>query len=275
MESKKNYSVLMSVYYKEKPEYLEESIDSIINQSTKTNDFVIVCDGELTKELYTVLEEKKKKFEDINILQLDHNYGLGIALNKGLEICKNNLVARMDSDDISELNRCEEELNKFLEDDKLSIIGSDIIEFSDENTQSNHKTVPHSYEEILRYSKKRNPFNHMTVMFKKNVVQSAGGYQDMPFVEDYYLWARILKNGNYAENIDKPLVRARTGIGMINRRGGLNYAKCIVHFRYTLYKIGYTNFVAFLFNTIPHVLIALIPSSFRKKIYYILLRGKR
>ena len=108
------YSVLMSVYFKESPEYLRTSIESIRGQSASTNDFVVVCDGPLTSELDAVLEEEQEKFGSVlHVLRLEKNEGLGNALNKGLKLCKNELVARMDSDDISRPERCEKQIELF------------------------------------------------------------------------------------------------------------------------------------------------------------------
>ena len=102
------YSVLMSVYKKEKAEFLKEAIESIQKQSKKTDDFVLVCDGELNESLDKVILDKKEEMGDVlNVIRLKENVGLGKALNVGLEYCKNEYIARMDSDDISVPDRCE------------------------------------------------------------------------------------------------------------------------------------------------------------------------
>lgn len=118
-----NYSVLMSVYSKEKAKYLRESIDSMLNQTVPPQDFVVVCDGILGDELYQVIYEKKQQqSECFQIVQLPENRGLGEALKEGLAYCRNELVARMDSDDISAPKRCEWQLNAFKEKN-VSIVG--------------------------------------------------------------------------------------------------------------------------------------------------------
>lgn len=271
----KNYSVLMSVYFKEKPIFLKESIESILSQTKLTNDFIIVCDGILTKELDLILNDFCEKYKFIKLIKLKQNVGLGRALNEGLKYCKNDLVARMDSDDIAFSKRCELQMEMFDKDEDIKIIGGDIIEIDPYTKEKKaYKKVPYSYEDILNYSKYRNPFNHMTVMFSKQAILNVGGYKDMPLAEDYYLWVRLLKEGYKGLNINTPLVYARTGEDMYYRRGGFSYAKKILHFRYTFLKMKYTNLVIFLLTTLPHMIVAIIPNKIRGYIYTKLLRER-
>ena len=173
-----DYSILMSVYHKEKPEYLKEAIESMLSQTVKSNDFVIVCDGPLTKELYDVIEfYEKDKSNYIRRIQLEKNMGLGKALNIGLENCKNELVARMDSDDISVNNRIELQLKEFEKNSELVLCGTNISEFYESiDNIIGSRNVPSEYVQIIEFSKKRNPFNHPSVMFKKNIVKEVGSY---------------------------------------------------------------------------------------------------
>ena len=222
-----NYSILMSVYHKEHPEYLKQAIESMLNQTVKSNDFVIVCDGPLTDELYKILDFYESNPENqIHRLQLDKNYGLGIALNKGLEICKNELVARMDSDDIAVSNRIEIQLEEFKKNKSLVLCGSYLEEFNEIIGDSQIlKKVPLTNDEIKKYIKQRNPFNHMTVIFKKSVIKDCDSYEDCYLNEDYYLWAKIISKNYYVMNIPEILVYMRVGNGMYQRRGGFNYIK--------------------------------------------------
>ena len=127
-----SYSVLMSVYYKENQAWLRQSIESMLNQTIITNDFVIIKDGKLTNELDDVISEYYEKYPDIfHIIELESNVGLGPALAIGVKACKNELIARMDSDDISIKERCEKQLNKYKEDPELDIVGSSVAEFID------------------------------------------------------------------------------------------------------------------------------------------------
>ena len=173
-----DYSVLMSVYYKEKAEYLKTAMRSMFDQTFPTNDFVLVCDGKLTDDLNAVINEMKNAYPDIlNVIRLPQNSGLGNALNEGLKYCKYELVARMDSDDISLRDRCEKQIKFFEKYSELSIISGTVIEF--ENKIDNivgKRLLPTTNEEIKKFMKKRNPFNHPAVMFKKTAVEKSGGY---------------------------------------------------------------------------------------------------
>ena len=178
------YSVLMSVYVKEKAEFLKQSLDSMFNQTVPPAEIVLVEDGPLTTELYALLDEYSAKHgEKFKRIANETNLGLGKALNKGLAECANEFVARMDTDDISDLIRCEKQLQYFADHPETDVVGTDIAEFitSPDNIVSVRK-VPESHEEICEFLKKRCPLNHMSVMFKKSSVEKAGGY--LPERED-------------------------------------------------------------------------------------------
>ncbi|RGL91918.1 MULTISPECIES: glycosyltransferase [Hungatella] len=269
------YSVLMSVYEKEQADFLEIAIESILNQTVKTNDFVIVCDGPLNEQLENVLLNYKIKCpETFNIIKLDKNVGLGIALNKGLRYCKNDLVARMDSDDISVYNRMELQMTCFENDEKLAVCGGYIAEFKENpNEILSIRKVPCNHNDILTWAKKRNPMNHMTVMFRKQFVLDAGSYKKMDFAEDYYLWVRMLMNNDRMLNLNNILVMARIGNGMFQRRGGRQYVKKIYHMQNTFYKIGFINKREFCLNLFIRTINSLAPNLIRERIYKLFLRN--
>ena len=208
-------SVLMSVYHKEKPEYLKQAIESIQTQTLSTNDFVLVCDGPLNEQLDGVIATKQQEMGDtLNVVRLAKNGGLGNALNEGIKHCKNELVARMDSDDIAYSDRCEKQIAVFKE------------EFTtDPNTVDTRRVPPETNAEIIEFAKKRNPFNHPCVMYKKSAVKAVGSYQDFYLLEDYYLWLRMLMAGYQGYNIQEPLLHMRAGSDMYKRRAGWKYAK--------------------------------------------------
>ena len=162
-----NYSVLMSVYIKEKPEYLKEAITSILNQTVKTNDFVIVCDGPLTEGLNKVIADFVTTYSGLfNVYRLEHNMGLAKALNNGILQCKNEIIVRMDSDDVSMPDRVEKQM-KAMKEKNADIVGSNIIEFvGDISNTGNMRVVPENNEEIIMFAKNRSPFNHPSVMYK-------------------------------------------------------------------------------------------------------------
>lgn len=223
----KEYSVLMSVYHKERPEYLKQAIESIQVQSLSTNDFVLVCDGPLNDELDAVIQTKQLEMgENLNVVRLAKNRGLGNALNEGIKHCKNELVARMDSDDIAYPDRCEKQIAVFNTHSEVSICSGIVEEFTtDPNTVDTKRVPPETNAEIVEFAKKRNPFNHPCVMYKKSAVEAAGSYQDFYLLEDYYLWLRMLMAGYQGYNIQEPLLHMRAGSDMYKRRAGWKYAK--------------------------------------------------
>ena len=220
------YSVLMSVYYKEKPEYLKQSIESIQMQTLPTDNFVLVCDGPLTQELNDVIAEKEQEMQHVlNVIRLKKNGGLGNALNEGIKYCQNELVARMDSDDIAYPNRCEKQVDVFNTRPEVSVCSGIVEEFSTSYEIVDSKRIPpEKQEEIIEFAKKRNPFNHPCVMYKKSAVEAVGSYQDFYLLEDYYLWLRLLMAGYQGYNIQEPLLHMRAGKDMYLRRAGWRYA---------------------------------------------------
>jgi glycosyltransferase involved in cell wall biosynthesis len=217
----------MSVYVKEKAEYLKQAMNSIWNQTIPTDDFVLVCDGPLTTELDAVIENMLATHsETLHVVRLEKNGGLGNALNIGIKECKNELVARMDSDDISRPDRCEKQLAVFQTHPEVSVVSGIVEEFTGSTEIIEARRVPpETQDEILQFAKKRNPFNHPCVMYKRSAVETAGGYQDFYLLEDYYLWIRMLQKGCIGYNLQQPLLWMRAGSEMYKRRAGWKYAQ--------------------------------------------------
>lgn len=227
LSNNNEYSVLMSVYNKEKPEYLRQAIESIQAQTFSTNDFVLVCDGSLNPKLDRVIATKQQEMgETLNVVRLEKNGGLGNALNEGIKHCKNELVARMDSDDIAFPDRCEKQIEIFNIHPEVSICSGVVEEFTTDPKVVDAKRVPpETNAEIIEFAKKRNPFNHPCVMYKKSSVEAVGSYQDFYLLEDYYLWLRMLMSGYQGYNIQEPLLHMRAGTDMYLRRAGWKYSK--------------------------------------------------
>ena len=268
-----NFSVLMSVYYKENSVYLTEALNSIFSQTILPNEVVLVEDGKLTKELEQVISQFLLKFRKImKIVKFEKNRGLGRALHDGLLECSNEIVFRMDSDDISTVDRFEKTL-AILKKMNVDVVGSNIAEYDEDmRNVTGYRKVPISNAEIIKMMKKRNAMNHVTVAYKKSKVIDAGNYLDMPYFEDYYLWVRMLNNNCTFCNIDECLVKVRCGNEMIKRRGGLLYIKHIVHFEKTIYKIGFINFITCVVNILERIIISIVPNNIRAFVYKKLLR---
>lgn len=269
------YSVLMSVYVKEKPEYLRTAMESIWNQSVKTDDFVLVCDGPLTAGLDSVIEQTEKEHPELTVIRLEKNLGLGKALNRGIKFCKNELVARMDSDDISRTDRCERQLEIFGKYPEISICSGTVEEFSKSTDLiESRRVVPEKQNDILAFARKRNPFNHPCVMYKKTAVEDAGGYQDFFLLEDYYLWIRMLQKGFAGYNIQQPLLWMRAGSEMYKRRAGWKYAmsqRCL--FKY-MRDTGFISKTQHFSSSVIRGAISLIPNNVRKYFFKVLVRSK-
>lgn len=260
------YSVLMSLYKKEKPDYLMTALDSMIYQSVAPDEIVLVKDGPLTPELEGVLNEYVNKYPELfNIVESKENIGLGRALNLGLTHCRNELVARMDTDDISSKDRCEQQLRIFDENKSLDLVGGDITEFiNNEQNIKCKRVVPKTDKEIKDYIKRRCPFNHGTVMFKKSSVINAGSYQDWFWNEDYYLWIRMLENGSVFANTGTVLVNFRSGADMYSRRGGKKYFKSESSLQKYMLDKGIISFSQYLINVAERFVIQiLMPNRLR------------
>jgi len=266
------YSVLMSVYEKESPEFLKKSVESIFSQSIVPDEFVLVIDGKIGPELENEINSLKDRFK-INCAALAQNLGLGRALNFGLSHCKNEIVMRMDSDDISVSDRAEKQL-ALMQQTGADIVSSAVAEFeSDPECITSVRTVPQTHEEIMRFVKKRTPFNHPAVLYKKSVIESVGGYMDYLFFEDYELFARALANGAKGANSAEPLVLMRTGSGLIKRRGGREYVKCLNRFYNRMRELGICSFKETVTVQLPRAVVALLPQGIRKFVYQKFLRG--
>lgn len=269
-----SFSVLMSLYYKEKPEYLRECLNSLLNQTVKADEWVIVKDGPLTNELEDVLKEYDEKYPNlIKYVIFEKNQGLGLALRAGVPTCSHELIARMDTDDICVSNRFERQLKEFMKDENLDICGSHIKEFDgDINNILSIREVPLKNDEIIQYQKRRSAYNHMTVMFKKSSVLKSGNYEHAPLMEDDMLWTRMILAECYGKNIDDYLVYARTGLDMIARRGGWSYFKKYRESRKKVYKLGLASFWDYFYTIFVQFIVALIPKKIRKIIFVNLLR---
>ena len=174
----RDFSVLMSVYYKENADYLMQSLDSVFSQTIRASQIVLVEDGPLTPVLDTLIRDYCDKYPELEIVPLKENKGLGLALAEGIKHCRNEIVARMDTDDIARQDRFELQLKEFEKNQKLDICGSHVKEFEDNiDNVVTQRMVPLTDAECKEYQKRRDAFNHMTVMYKKSAVLAAGSYQ--------------------------------------------------------------------------------------------------
>lgn len=270
------FSLLISVYKAENPLYLQECLDSIFLSSLIPAEIVIVEDGPLTDSLYKVLEKYETDSNTIiKRIPLPNNVGLGQALAIGLQECSFNIVGRMDTDDICMFNRFELQIKEFQKDEDLVLVGSYIDEFDDDSQKvRSTRKVPLKQADILKYAKKRNPFNHMTVMYNKNKVLEVGNYRKVLDIgyEDYDLWVRMLNAGHKVKNLDSSTVKVRTGESMLKRRGNKKRLKTALYFRKQMLKIGYINIFEYYFYSLITVLFSFSPIILKGYIYKSILR---
>ena len=273
-DAEKTYSVLMAVYGKEKPEFFRQSIESMLAQTLPFSDFVLVCDGALTHELNEVISWAQEEMDEkLQIIRLKENKGLGKALRTGVPRCRCSVIARMDSDDISRPDRCERQF-RIIERDGYDLVSGTLQEFVREPGDMDRlRVLPRTSEEILQYAKKRNPFNHPCVMFRKESVLRVGSYQDFPGFEDYYLWIRMLRKGCKGYNVQEVILDMRTGNGMYDRRGGRDYLYWVLRFQRYLYCKNFMTKKEYIQNCLVRTTVGAIPGGAREKFYHVFLRN--
>ena len=269
------YSVLMSVYNKEKASWLKESIESMLNQTVKPSELVVIKDGRLTDELDEVIDGLQMKNQDVfSVYPLSQNVGLGPALAYGIKKCKCELIVRMDSDDISDRKRCEKLIKKYQEDTSIDIVGSWESEFEGriDNICAIHR-VPETSQEIYEYMKRRCAILHPTVMFKKSAVLAAGNYRNIKLYEDSDLFMRMVVECQMkAYNIQESLYHIRINDEFYKRRGGLAYMNTVIKFKAKQYSKGYMSLTDFIISAGGQAIVCLMPNTLRKAFYMKFLR---
>ena len=267
-------SVLMSLYINEKPEYAKACFNSLLGQTVQADEWVIVEDGPLTNQMYALLEEYQENYPGlIKRIPCVKNQGLGLALRTGIPECKNELIARMDTDDIAREDRFEKQIAEFKNNPMLDICGSHVIEFDNKvENEISRRNVPTKHDDIVRYQKTRSAFNHMTVMYKKTAVLKAGNYENCPLMEDDMLWVRMILSGAQCLNIDDYLVYARTGTSMIERRGGWAYFKKYKEGKKRIKETGFISDMDYIKAIAPQLVVSLIPKKMRLWVFKKFLR---
>jgi glycosyltransferase involved in cell wall biosynthesis len=242
---------------------------SIISQTILPDEIVIVLDGAISDEVNSVLDKYLKANPKLYVIvPLEKNVGLGLALREGVLHCNNELIARMDTDDISRKDRFEQQLKAFQENPNIDICGGQILEFEDDiNNIVSKRTVPLTHNEIIKYQKRRDAFNHMTVMYKKSAVLRAGNYKSCLFMEDDLLWCNMFKTGAIGQNLGENLVYVRVGKDLYKRRGGLKYYRKYKQARKEVYKTGFISWWDYKYTTILQFVVAIMPSKMREYIF--------
>ena len=266
------FSVVMSVYCKENPDFLQKSLNSIINQTLEPDEIVLVKDGQLTKELDEVIIGFKNKYPNVfTVVALSQNKGLANALNQGMKVVRNPIVARMDSDDICFENRFEVQINHLI-NNNLDIAGGQIIEFSKsiEDIVS-IRNVPCSHQEIVKFLKFRSPFSHPTIVFRKEVFETLNGYDVNIFPEDYDFFVRAYLAGFRFGNVQENVMYFRLGENLseaIKRRWGMKYASNEFRLYNKFLKLGFFNYIDYLKVIFFKIPLRIMPFKLYSYIYF-------
>lgn len=270
------FSVLMSIYKKEKPEYLRQALDSILHQTVMPAEIVIVEDGPLTGALYGTLDEYEKRYPIIRRIVFSQNRGLGLALRDGVLACRYEWIARMDTDDIAKPERFEKQITFLKKHPNVALLGTGIEEFSISPDHPDSQTIlPQDNETIICYAKRRNPFRHMTMMLRKQAVLESGNYRNFLWFEDYDLWVRMLRHGFVGANLPEILVSVRASMEMFKRRGGWGYLQQDIKFQKFLFQNGNINIFTLFENILLRSSIRIIPNDGRVWVYRMFLRSHK
>lgn len=271
------FSVAMSVYKNDNPIFFDRALQSITeNQIVMPTEIVIIVDGPVDEKINAVIEKYSEKYGNLNVIRLDKNAGLGNALKLAIENAKYELIARMDSDDVSAPNRFEQQLEILTKNSAVDIVGGDISEFiGDENNIVAKRKVPILDKEIKEYLKTRCPFNHMTVMYKRSAVLKCGNYIDLFYNEDYWLWIRMVENNCIMANTGTVLVNARVGEDMYKRRGGKQYFNSEIFLQKYMLKNRIINLPTFVLNSSKRFVVQmLLPNAIREWVFKTFARTK-
>jgi glycosyltransferase involved in cell wall biosynthesis len=268
----------MSVYGGDDPAYLETAYRSVIHEQTRPpDDVVLVQDGPVPEKLgATIRRLVRTSPAPARLLVLDANVGLGPALDQGLAACAHDIVARMDADDISLPKRFEVQVP--VVESGADLVGSSLLEFgSDADDIVGRRVPPLDPEEIVRYSRFHQPFNHPTIVYRRSAVQAVGGYRSLALMEDYLLFAKMIQAGARVANVEEPLVLYRVGAGAYARRGGVTLLKSEWRLQRRLHAQGFTSRAQFIRNILIRGGYRLLPEPVRRISYrhWIAPRGQR
>lgn len=273
---KDKFSVSICVYGGDNAEYFDEAMESVFCQTLLPDEVVLVVDGPIGEAIELVIQKYSERYNILKVIRTEKNVGHGKARRIGLENCSFNLIALMDSDDICVPDRFEKQIEIFKNNENLSIVGGQIKEFiGNKDNVVGMRCVPLKDDDIKKYMKKRCPMNQVTVVFKKDAVEKAGGYIDWYCEEDYYLWIRMMLNGFNFANVPDSLVNVRVGKEMYRRRGGVKYFKSEAKLQKFMIDNKIITLPRYLLNVAQRLILqVLMPNKFRGIIFRTFAREK-
>lgn len=269
---KHNFSVLLPVYNRIDLKYtFPRCIEAIAGNSAGPKQIVIVCDGPLDWSI----DEQLKCFEhdlDLTVVKLENNVGLAKALNIGLTYCRFDIVARVDADDFCRSDRFERQLAFF--DSGFTLVGSNIQEIDEAGNFLKIRKVPEKEKDIKSFALRRNPFNHMTVMYRKSDVLSVGGYPLFYLKEDYALWVLLINKAQVRpHNIQESLMYVTAGDGMYSRRSSLKIMREEYRMQRFLRANSNKKWSLMILDYLIRCSFYLLPKKFKALLYENVLRG--
>jgi glycosyltransferase involved in cell wall biosynthesis len=261
------FSLLVSVYDGDRPDYLRRALRSAVDdQTVRPDQVVIVRDGPVRDELAECLGEFTRRSPvPVTMVPLPRNSGLGPALDHGMAASWYDVIARMDADDVAMPHRFAVELPLMHDAD---IVGAGLLEFVEDTDHIVGQRVPPTDpRQIQRYARMHDPFNHPTVVYRRSAVLAAGGYGDLPLMEDYALFARMLAGGARAVNVAEPLVFYRVGAQAFKRRGGADLLRSELRLQREFLRLGFTSPVEYVRYIVIRGGYRLIPWWCRRAVY--------
>lgn len=264
---KHGISVLMAVCASDEKDLFERALVSIWDGQTRQPDqIVLVQDGSVSPGIFGVIEKWQKRSDVcLHHIVLEKNMGLAFALNTGLEHCKFNYIARMDSDDYSYPERFSTQLEFLEASPDITVVGTFVEEDNGEN-ENLVRRLPTQHEDLVKFSQKRNPLSHPSVMMRRSSVLDTGGYPELRKCQDFALWGKMMSQGYRFANIDRILVKMTAGDEMMARRGMNYWINEIKLFQYLL-SIGFISRYRFWKNTLSRSIVRMPPSFIRKLMY--------
>jgi hypothetical protein len=234
------FTLLVSVYEGDRPEYLRRALRSAVDEQTvRPDQVVIVRDGPVRDELARCVDELRRRSPvPVTYVPLPDNLGLGPALDEGLAVSW------------------------------FDIVGAGLLEFvTDTDDIVGQRVPPTDPGQIQRYARMHDPFNHPTVIYRRRAVLAAGGYGELRLMEDYALFARMLAGGARAVNVAEPLVYYRVGAEAFKRRGGTGLLRSELRLQRQFRRERFITSREYLRNVLVRGGYRLIPWWFRRALY--------
>ena len=263
------FSVLISIYRKENPLWFRDALDSVFAQTVQPDEIVLVEDGPLTQELYAIIKEYEEKYPIFTIVRNETNLGLGLALAKGVKVARNEILARMDTDDIMPIDRFEKQLAKI--EEGFDVVSCMSMAFSgDVNNIIAIKKRPEVHDDIVKLAHRRSPVCHAACFMRKSAILKAGNYVHRQYYEDYNLWVRMIMSGAKFYNLQEVLYYVRTDERQIQRRGGYKYLKTELKYLKEFYDIGFYTLNDLIVNSLIRIVARLTPRGIRTKVFKVI-----